>query len=395
MSLENITAPIEVADNHEREKELERRILRLQLMLVERQLKTGEGKYLDLLEEYTHIVGVIWQHRYRCEFKNNQAVKEQDLDEIEKRCRQEIKNDLSSIAESFGGAERADKVFDYVQSAFLKWPASPNESTDNSVGLIRFEKVDARFFQGVPELDNGDSLMQIHFDPAYFKKDGVGAEELRTWFSKIAELIVDKYPETRAVVGRSWLFSHPIMRRLGFNKMEQKTKRMSGGAYWDQLITQEGQIDSSKVEYLEEKGKLPFDVSSGYVLVEDFVKRYLPKERAGKILLKKVDAEKRERSELMRREIEENLKKNWDSAIEQGLSADFLLDKIPSFVMVAKSLGLDGELRRFFQTCIDKRVHLKDVRENEAMKNEFAPTLSKIEKEIRDSVTCVNYEITI
>jgi hypothetical protein len=101
---------------------------------------------------------------------------------------------------------------------------------------------------------------------------------------KIACEIVDKYQYIKAIIGKSWLIDSPIGKRVGFTKYDQDSTLRNGG-FWGQFINEKGQINKERIKKFLETGEADYYVSMGFIKTEDFLRKYLPKDRRGWIKL--------------------------------------------------------------------------------------------------------------
>jgi hypothetical protein len=136
---------------------------------------------------------------------------------------------------------------------------------------------------------------------------------------KLALKIVDEFPETKVIIGQSWLLDTPIAERIGFKIYRKKDSIGQGPSFWSQFINSKGQLDSKRVNKFLETGIPPYRVAIGFIKTEDFLRKYLPKERKGKILLKEIDPnfnlKKLEENMLSLKEVG----KMWDYSNEEEL----------------------------------------------------------------------------
>jgi hypothetical protein len=387
MSSEKFQVPIEAESVQDHERELRLRIIQIQLAFLEQQLKDDsnkEKKYIDLFQEITKLLGKLSWIRLNFEIKDINSLAKSDRDSMDKKYRGEIREDIKKIGEETSGNDRINAVYNYVKSAIEKYP-EPEEKEENKAGLIRFHSGKVWEKVKIEDLSGGDDLIHIHLNPAFTENKDVKPNDIKEWLSQIAKAIVEKYPETRAVMGTSWLFSHPIMKRLGFKILPPDNDASRyGSIFWDQLTDKNGQIDLNRLNFFQTHGKMPFEAASGYILVEDFLKKYLPNDMAQEITLKKLNPEIQKRNSDIRRQMQEDLKNNWQIAIDEQKPADFLMEKIPGFVEVAKSLGLEGEIRSFFEECIRKRIPGVDVDSNNDLMLKYRDTIEKIKAKIEE-----------
>lgn len=193
----------------------------------------------------------------------------------------------------------------------LKQTGAINNNEDESLdlderhgkaGLINYDVNDGykyRFKDSeIPvDIENKDTCIEIHFDPLFKKslKDTNINIFSSNSLGQLAIKIVDRFPETKAIIGESWLMDTPIAQRIGF-KIYKREKYNKLPSFWSQFINSNGQVDNARVKQFLETGEAPYSVALGAIDTVEFLKKYLPKEYRGKIIL---------------REINPNIKEEW------------------------------------------------------------------------------------
>ena len=163
----------------------------------------------------------------------------------------------------------------------------------NIAGIINFniEMIEAdseNWFKPFGSIaKRGDSFISIHLEPLYKQAQQSGSPDLSLSGSlgKLAVQIITKYPETKAVIADSWIVDTPIARRIGLTIYAEK-KYDRTLAFWGQFVNEKGQIDEARVKKFLETGQAPYCIATGAIMVEDFLKKYLPKEYKGRVDLK-------------------------------------------------------------------------------------------------------------
>lgn len=165
-------------------------------------------------------------------------------------------------------------------------PKNENGEIKNTAGLIVFNSLKEYNTPEIREVETAlekigfskfDDFLEIHL-PAQFGEQKISSETITESLACLAEIIIDKYPETRAIVTVSWLLDHPK-----FKKFFEMNEIGESGNNWRQLIGNNGQIKQARVEELLSTGKMPYKNLIGYISVEKFLQKYLPNERRGKI----------------------------------------------------------------------------------------------------------------
>ncbi|HOX10847.1 MAG TPA: hypothetical protein P5323_02625 [Candidatus Moranbacteria bacterium] len=286
--------PIEAESIDQHAKELRKRLQIIQLSFadskfLEEKEKNGECDFLDILEKYTPIGKDNVKREYEARYPD----KKKDLEEFWALLSEEIKN----IHE-----QKADNWEEEISNLTAKkvdalGPINMDHSSEksNRAGMIKYNLDKGnqdfeKFGIGIME-----PYIEIHFGEAYRQEGGVGHMKLRESFEKLAQDIVEKYPETQFVIGRSWILDHQkIADRIGF-KIVEKTDSLDHFSTWWQLMDKDGQIGKEQMKRFREEGKLHFQVALGIIPVEEFLKKHLPNEMRGKIKLKKMKDEDREK----------------------------------------------------------------------------------------------------
>ncbi len=399
MSFEDIKRPINIEGVPNHARELELRLFKAQLIFLEKESQQSENKsktYLELFKDITSIILNLKELYGINLVRDKTELPGEEVDKLKDEYALGLEIELTKIAVNTEDSpdERIDQIYNYIAVNLAKFPVEAEKNENESCGLIYFQLTKAREAETEFDLKAGDDFLEIHFSPAFTQSKDPKPNELRQWLAQLAEVIVSKYPQTVAVTGSSWLFDHPIMKRLGFTVKPESEKPQGGGSYWNQLIDKDGQIDSKRFDFLLKNGELPYKKAAGIIMTEDFLRRYLPADKRGTIILKRVDIEKQKQREVITTQIEEVLKKNWDSIIEKQMSVDELFTKIPDFVDVARSLGLEKELRAFFEQFISRRYTLEMIKKDEKLLSEFRPVIAKIEAKIMED-GYIDYEVNI
>ena len=171
-------------------------------------------------------------------------------------------------------------------------PKNEQGQIENRAGLIDFNSLEEYDISEIRQLKSAlrregfsefDDFLQIHLPAQFGEERKISPKAIRESLASLAEKIIGKYPETRAIVAVSWLLDHPIFKR--FIKMKMIGE---GGSNWRQLIGSNGQIEQARVKELFLTGKMPYRNLIGYIPIKEFLGEYLPAERRGKIKLKKI-----------------------------------------------------------------------------------------------------------
>lgn len=236
-----------------------------------------------------------------------------------------------------------------------------------------------------PRIAKKAKLMEIHLDSAYEKPEAnIGLAAIKKDLATLAEYIIDNVPETEAVVGTSWLID-AIGEKFGFTKIKGHQPKESDFSSWLQFISKDGEIDQKRAEKMLATGEMPFHSVSGYIKIEDFLNRYLPDNRRGKIKLRKINQEKAAFFERLR-ENREKRRELWENLLQAGdNAADFLKKEEDMRVAIEKFEPEDKkDYMVFLQSMIDQKVPWDKIEEHltPRIKEIMAKTKSIIDSEI-------------
>lgn len=225
------------------------------------------------------------------------------------------------------GEERAKVKAVSRKRSFFSKDKSRKEEERYQVGIVDFhiENVGLDNRDWLKPLDaiikRGDACISIHLEPLYKKTlhdNGVNIFSSKP-LERLAVRIITEYPETKAVIANSWVMDGPIGRRMGFKVYDRK-EYIDSPAFWGQFMNSDGQINNDRVKKFLETGQAPYGVVTGAMEIEDFLRKYLPKEYRGKITLKEQNPDFNiEELEHDVRILRDLLDKNWDTIDEVGL----------------------------------------------------------------------------
>jgi hypothetical protein len=274
-SFENIANQIEREDNAEKERAIGDRIDELSLVFsIEKykQLKkeNNDLKFSDVLQKYSTSFAIL-NDLYH---KNSEGDEEADV---------KI-NAIKEIIDEMGEGDDidADQVLNCLDAETVKInkpsARNPQEEKDEKFGLITYKienGKDNKYESILKKLnfDEHDEAISIHIDEAYKNE---GKLDFKEGFSKLALKIKNDFPYVKAVIGRSWLMSLPIADKLGFNKIDDVDIPENQFDTWLQFIDKDGQVSKKRFEKLLQTGEFPHKSAAGYMMTEDFLKKYLP-----------------------------------------------------------------------------------------------------------------------
>lgn len=190
------------------------------------------------------------------------------------------------------------------------------DEKEERAGLIHFNTVDAMNEFKDFGIEEGDECISIHFKELINQKnndDKVSNIFSGESLSKLAVRIVDEYPQIKAVIAQSWLVGSPIGKRVGFIVTKKIEDVVPDDRFWGQFINEKGGINKERMQKFLSTGTPEFYLSDGFIKTEDFLKKYLLKERKGIIKLKEIT----ESSKNFKKDVEiisTELNEKWNSS---------------------------------------------------------------------------------
>lgn len=399
MNLDKIKDPVQ-ADNVEgRDRELERKITLVKIKYVE-EMYGKSAEYFDLFLKILNFPGQIVYRYLEQQKKANPNLSESELDQLEDKFRKEVADGFKKLSDRLEGEERVNAAYDYLISVEAQYP--PQDRCESKrFGLLRFnetrvkEEIDENIREEL-ELSSGDTLVEIHLDD-FFKLPGetVGVNKIKEWLSQLAEYIVEKSPESRGIIGNSWLFGHPVMKRLGFKIIKEfKDQISASGAYWSQLIDKDGEIDSGKLDFLIKNKRLPYDRAIGFIDVEDFLRKYLPGAKKGLVSLRRVDGVHERKMEKIKDVVQKEIKGKWNDIISGEISLEAVYVAAKDYFDFLEEMGVKEYFIDFIEECVRKKLTAEAVRADQDLIKRFQEKIEKVEKLFLDK-KFIKYEVVI
>lgn len=380
-NLRNYGSYIETLNQRERDDRLLERIEEISLFYAEKKFQeikkdNPSYKFSEAINHFTLTKNFILDPVFRLEaFNTKKYQKEiedflnsfyQEADEIYKK-------------EGFD-AERIFSLINLKKGQIKKYLGveSLQEASDreDDFDLIRFNQINnidvdaARKYADLEKFgfSRHDPFMEVHVENFYkLNAEKLGPELIKKNLGKLAEYIIDKTPETRAIIGRSWLLDTPLAGRLGFKKIADENIEQNDLSTWYQFISKDGQIDQKRFNKFLETGELPYKVVRAYIPVEEFLAKYLPENRRGRIVLKEADKDRQDFWNNLRQDASV-IKVAWEGLLENGGSfQDFIqnnlvLDKIFSFVSPEDK----SEYLSFLKVMYDNKIPWQDFNEHKS-----------------------------
>lgn len=321
-----------------RERTIEREISLLELAFADAQWKSRKdpaSSFTEILSQHADMIQEI-ANEFRDDVKNDPAMRE---------VIQTLKDEIDAIhGESAAGWR--ERVLERLAAFRKRWCVMREPRPRSAAGIFNYEMRD------VPELERfgiggADPVLEIHVKGSMDPAAGVGATNIKTSLQRIAEMIVYEHPEARAVVGRSWLMDHPLVKRLGFTVPDDINMPQNGYNFWLQFINKTGHVDAERARRLIETGEAPFRTRLGFMPVEAFLRKYLPADlRAKPVVLRRIRPEM-QAEEARFREETKRLQDAWPDMTVENLEGFFR--SCPVLIRRLDELGLTQEALEQFR----------------------------------------------
>ncbi len=402
MNLERITQPIETENTEERELKLAERLMGIQVYFADSRYNKRPGEnesrysdFSDALNKNTPLITRILT-RYSDSVRDDK-----DRNEKSKSFAVSLNNKINKIYRETADREKRDELItQYLFDTYSRIKKEePNEierrmDEDTTIGVIKIEpSAHEDTLMEQAGFNPEDEFLSIHF-PSFYEN---GSErsllvELDDSFKKLAEIIPREYPEAQAVIGKSWLLSLPAAERLGFKKVITLESHFNGNGLWSQFIDQNGNISKHRFEEFIKTGKPPYEVSLGYIPIEEFLSRYLPTEKKGEIILKEIDPKwNREDTQKLEEYTEKihQLREDFENFVnDKSMSAEAFIQKYPAVVEVMTKAGCYGDLLKIMNEARDKGYRIEEIGRRMPLENS---RLEKAYQEYRDGLKSKKY----
>lgn len=341
--IKDIAKPIESNNKEKREEALHEKIKNISLIYahkkfleVDQELRdNGSYKLSDALDEFSLIRRIIFVPLYETDnfdmdsYQENTNSFYEDVKEEIDKIYAEHGFDLEKISNLIT-SKRKKIIKDYhlVKSKFFELGKGEeglkilqtNKINDVNLDVEgKYRDIDKVGFSKL------NSFIEIHMEKFYLSGEkNLSIDLIKKDLGVIAERIIDKEPEVAAIIGESWLLDTPIAKYLGFQRIDNKKSPVNDFSTWMQFIDKNGQIDQKRFNQLLESGEPPYKCVRAYIKTEDFLRKYLPEDRRGKVILKEIVPERRnfflERSSHLK-----VLAKTWDqSCLDDILFSDLI-----------------------------------------------------------------------
>jgi hypothetical protein len=186
---------------------------------------------------------------------------------------------------------------------------------DQKIGLIHFNQTEAMNEYTKFGINEGDDCISIHFKDLIKQKNEDNT--INNIFSgdslsKLAVEIVNKYPQTKAILVQSWIVGSPIGKRIGFTETKKINDVVQDTRFWGQFINDKGQINKERMQKFLNTGIPDYYITDGFIKTEDFLKKYLPNKNRGIIKLKDLSSKAKKFREDINK-ISRETKEKWET----------------------------------------------------------------------------------
>ena len=341
MPSERFSRPIEASNIEEHEELLSDTIAEMQLEYIERiflkkipSLDTDtalDNNFSLLLQERTSVVSILVE----CFKMQQEHIGINWTEDSTTGAIQMFKDKIIAFYEA-DPTKWIQKTITLIKEEREKTKKIPRKEAeeDNNldfqqgrVGMINFDvnRGDGGVFENTDaSIGKNDVCLSIHMEPLFKTKANNPHEDTFSVnpFEQLAVAIVEKYPETKAIVASSWIMDLPIAKRMGFTIYKEK-KYDNNFSFWGQFLDSKGQFKTEEIKKFFETGKAPHTIATGAIMVEDFLKKYLPKEKRGKLLLKESNPFFDESQYKHDQQIFRQLFEHWDRSTTQDIEDAF------------------------------------------------------------------------
>jgi len=345
--IENINSPIETENKSEKQEILFEKIEKISLVYTDKKFQeikkvNGDYKFSEAIREFSPIKDIILRPVFHLEgfnFKNHQ----EKIDLFF----QDFYNEIDFIyeADSFD-LDKISNLINLKRDSIKKYLGVEDfkevkrNTKEGNTKILNFNKItniemdSEKKYQDLKKLGFSrlDHFVEVHVEDFYNTSEkNLGSELIKSDLGVVAEYIIDKEPEAVAVIGKSWLLNTPLVSRLGFQKVEDDTIKQNDFSTWLQFIDKNGQIDQKRFNEFLKTGELPYESIKGYIPTEEFLKKYLPENRRGKVILKEMNKDRKNFWLKLENDIQP-IRSEWDNLLKNG-------DDFDNFIKNNKSLN--------------------------------------------------------
>ncbi len=366
--------------NEKRERRLFEEIKEISLIYANKKFQENKKlnsnyKFSEALKNFSPIKDIILRPTFHLNLIN---LDKKEYQEKINLFLEDFYNEIDSVYEKNGfNLDNILKIINFKEKTIKKYLGLENvqefkyddwgwgrDGWEKNKQIIKFDKITNIKMETDEDMkfSKFDHFIEIHVTDFYKSEEkNLGIELIKKELGIIAENIIDKNPETVAVIGKSWILDTPLADKLGFRRVKNKTNKQNDFSTWSQFINKDGQINQQRLDKFLKSGELPYKSVTAYIKTEEFLKRYLPNSRRGKIILKEIDKEQRDFFEKTG-----TIKENWTKALENNINfKDFIKNNEPLIKILDIVCPEDkDEYLDFYKTMYDKKVPWTDLYNN-------------------------------
>jgi hypothetical protein len=401
-NLKNIGGHIETEDSKEKQEILFEKIEQIALVYADhkfKEKKDGDSyKFSDAVKEFTPIKNIILRLTFHLEGFSPDDYKEK-IDLFLKDFYEEVDRvyeisgfDLDLISSLINS--KKDSIKNYLGVADLReFAATEEESKTKVLNFNEITNIEQDAEKKYKNLENlgfskFDHFVEVHVKDFYNTGEkNLGPELIKNDLALVAEYIIDKEPEAVAIIGKSWLLNTPVADLLGFKRIEDEATEQNDFSTWLQFIDKNGQIDQKRFNAFLKTGEPPFKSTKAYMPTEEFLQKYLPENRRGKIMLKEINMERKDFWERVMAEAQA-IKIGWDNLLktngdfENFIGNNKALNELFDFV----SPEHKSEYLSFFKKMYDQKIFWSEFH------NYKSENVKKVDEKINEDMKADLYK---
>jgi hypothetical protein len=371
--LKNISSPIETENKSEKQEILFEKIEQISLVYADKNFqeikKNNEDyKFSEAIKDFSPIENIILRpvfHLDEFNFKKYQEKIDLFLEDFYNEADTAYKErgfDLDNILNLVNLKKDSIKKYLEVED-FREFERNTKEADTKILNFNKITNIEEDAEKKYKDLEKigfskSDHFIEVHMEDFYSTGEkNLGSELIKNDLGAVAEYIIDKEPEVVAILGKSWLLDTPVANRLGFKKIEDETSKQNDFSTWLQFIDKNGQIDQKRFGQFLKTGEIPYKSTKAYIPTEEFLKRYLPENRKGKIILKEIKPDKKDFWFKLQNE-SQSIKSEWDNLLKNGDDFDNFVEKNESLNEVLNFVTPEDkeEYIRFLKTMYNNDI---------------------------------------
>lgn len=405
--LQDIAAPIEAENVLEREEKLNEKIKEISLVYaISRWEKVKQEipdyKLSEALKFYSPTENFILRPVF-------------DLGNFDFRKNKEKMDQLLSVfygqvdALSENSEVSSEKILDLISEHqkniiasfdLENLPKEEKKENNDNTKVVQFNnfthldnEANGKFASLMEEgFDKNDDFIEVHFKDFYQSEQASLTPDLiRQDLGLIAEKIIKEKPETAAIIGKSWLLDTAVASSLGFKVLKNDDIKSNDFSTWFQFIDKDGEINKKRIDALMKNGELPFKSVIAYIKTEDFLKKYLPRDSRGKVVLMEANPQKKEEIDGLFKN-DAWLKELWQNAIMTEDLNSFINDKVVKRLFDFIDDSDKEKVLNYYQKMFDEK-NIDDF--SKYRNSEIDEAFNKLQKNIKKYVYSQEREVII